>query len=140
MRLGFLLFLVSILSACSTHSVSQGTTVGGLGGAAVGAGTGALVGSLISNGDVGASALLGTAIGIPVGAAIGAYYISSENNAELDANQRVIEFNREVILTREDELNSLREEVIRDSFVIEPDTSLDGNLYVGPTLGNYYRQ
>jgi len=105
----------------------------------VGAGTGALVGTMLTAGDVGASALLGAGIGLPVGAALGYYYVKNKNEAELKENQRLIDINHSSIVQRERELIELREQAELDSFTIEIDSSLQDDLYLGPSLGNYLR-
>jgi len=141
-RLFSLLFLVLSLASCSlfqTHSTTQGAAYGGLGGAAVGAGTGALVGSMLTAGDIGASALLGAGIGLPAGAALGYYYIKNKNEGELRENQRLIDANHSIILQREEELQDLRDQAELDSFTTEVDSSTQGELYLGPSLGNYLR-
>jgi len=141
-RLFLLSFSLLFLASCSlfqTSSTTQGATYGGLGGAAVGAGTGALVGTMLTAGDVGASALLGAGIGLPVGAAVGYYYVKNKNEAELRENQRLIDLNHSTIVQRERELTELRERAELDSFTTEIDSSLQDDLYLGPSLGNYLR-
>lgn len=115
----------------------QAGAVGGLAGGAAGAGTGAIVGSLISNGNVGQSALLGTAIGVPAGIALGVGYQYYKEEAEIDANNEVIEQNHDYIVSRQTEIDRLRNALVDESFRIKTNEKRQANTYTGPSIGVY---
>jgi phage tail tape-measure protein len=131
-----------LLIGCSdgkVNPVAKGATVGAATGTVAGAGTGALIASLIPAGDVAASALLGGGIGLPVGMVLGAYYVSTQQDDEIDLNSKSIEKNRMEIERRQGEIESLREKLLTDSSDIRPDTTRKEYQYQGHSLGNYYR-
>jgi len=109
--------------------------VGGIGAAGIGAGAGALIARNMVNGDIGKSALVGGAIGLPVGIAAGVAYRSYVEQSRLDDNRARILENQEYIIGRQREIDRLRAEIDEESFAIEPDTSLRGYIYTGPTVG-----
>ena len=117
----------------------QGGAVGGVAGAATGAATGAITASLISSGDVGASALLGTAIGAPVGVLLGVTYVYYAYQGELDGNNEEIMKNHQYITRRQKEIDELREDVAIDYQTIRPDKRRRDGVYTGPTIGTYNR-
>lgn len=125
------LVCVFLTSACATR-----TQTGGLFGTVVGVGAGALVGTLLSRGDVAASALLGGAVGLPVGLLIG-YYAQKEAD-EKSENKKVDRYmnNQRGIVEREREIDSIRDEVLRDSPTGEPDDAGTARIYKGRVLGN----
>jgi mannitol-specific phosphotransferase system IIBC component len=137
----YILFVASILviqlSACSSSQsryVEPGMT-GGAGGAAIGAGTGAIIGSVIANGDIASSALLGAGIGLPVGAALAIYLQQQEDQKELRENDRVINYNKDLIIGREAEIARLKRSVTDDSHSLDLNYGNDSEkLYLGPSL------
>ena len=130
-----LILHLSILAIFFTSACSSRVGTGGLFGTAVGVGTGALVGMVISRGDVVASALLGGAIGLPVGLAIGYHLQEREHRIEKEKVNRYLD-NQHIIMQREKEIESLRDEVMRDSPSGEPDDADAIYIYKGATLGN----
>jgi hypothetical protein len=134
-------FLILLCLIFSTAGCGQRLNYveSGIVGGAIGAGTGAIVGTIISNGDVGQSALLGTAIGFPVGiafAAIQEAYITY--NSESYAAKKQIIQNSNEIGQREEIIQALRER-IKDNQPGDPDPSLREDVFDGPTIGNPYR-
>ena len=132
------LFCTAVLSSgCGYHAAPL--AVGSLGGAAVGAGTGAIIGSVISNGDIAASALLGTAIGLPVGLAAGMIYdyYSEETLREIKIED--IKNNQKEIVARQREIDVLREEIKSDIPDGNPPSGRQEYRYMGSSLGNPYR-
>ena len=123
----------------NTSDPVHGGAVGGLGGGVLGAGTGALVGAMISNGDIGASALLGTAIGVPLGVAAGVYYVYSQQEDEIDRLENEIYSNKQTILQKQAQIDELRRQAVEDSHEIAPDKTLSDHIYTAPSIGNYYR-
>jgi hypothetical protein len=121
----------------STYTAPVAT--GGLAGAAAGAGTGAIIGAVISNGDIGASALLGTAIGLPVGLALGALYHYNSEYKVAERKGDIIRANQEEIFNRQRELDALREDLRNEGFQGNPPETDRHYYYNGNTLGNYYR-
>ena len=132
-----LLALVS-LAGCQTQEESA---VAGLaGGAAVGAGTGAIIGSVISNGDVAASALLGTAIGAPAGLALGLVYYANSDIARKKTELDIMRRNQEILFQNERSLEVLRRQVRAESPQFEmPNDEDEDDPYFGVGLGNPYR-
>jgi hypothetical protein len=122
---------ILLTSACSTR---MGT--GGVFGTLVGIGTGALVGTVISRGDVVASAILGGAIGLPIGLAIGYHLQQTEEQAGEKNKVNQYMHNQRGIVEREREIESLREDVMKDSPDGEPDDADAIYIYKGTTLGN----
>ena len=136
------LFIVAIiLTGCSQRAehLSTYTVTGGVAGAGVGAVSGVIIGSVISNGDVGASTLLGTAIGAGSGLAIGvlSYALSEQNTIDLNAQE--IAFRQQHIANNQRFLNDYRARVDQDSAELNPDPALKEYIYVGQSLGNPYR-
>lgn len=130
-------------SACgvgtgTSASYTSTGVYGGMMGAVVGAGSGAIAGALIANGDIGASALLGTAVGIPVGVVTAVAYRSYKENKEIDSRNDIIVSNEQQIITTDDRLNKLREIVVNESYRMTPDQSAISEQYDGPNLKAYY--
>ena len=136
-----ILTLSLCISACSFSNdpYYQYGTVGGLTGMGVGVGTGALVASLIANGDLAGSALLGGAVGLPLGILAGVAYRASLEKSELEENNELIKANAEYIMARQVEIDRQREELIDNSFRIQPNIALRDEIYTGATIGWYNR-
>ena len=137
-----LLFACTLFCSCSTykHDPVKDAALGtGIAGTVIGAGSGAIIGAVISNGDIGASALLGAGIGLPAGVLAGAWYARSMMDDELQEYDDTIERNSEAIQTRQAEIDRLRRQTDLDSrsFDLAPDRSL--RMYNGARIGNYYR-
>lgn len=135
-------FAASVLM-CTSCTDRQDTVLdygasGGVVGAASGAGIGAAVGAIISNGDIGASALLGGGIGLAAGIAVGviAHQYAMSNNVEDYANQ--IRANQAEIAAKQRQIDSYRGRVLEDSR-IDIDTTRSQYIYSGQKLGNAYR-
>lgn len=126
-----------LLNACSVDAgnVAQGGVAGGL----AGAGTGAIVGAIISNGDIGASALLGGAIGIPVGLVLGAVYDYHSDERVRERKREQIEATQVEISARQRDIDALREKIRAEGPLGNPSPELREYQYNGATLGNYYR-
>lgn len=133
--------LLLLFSGCAfnEHDPVHGAAAGGLALGTVGAGTGALIGAAISNGDIAASALLGAAVAVPIGIAAGAYYVSSQNERELELLNMEIGTNRDAIIANEKEILELRQSITDESFEIHPNEELGEHLFTSPSIGNYYR-
>ncbi len=125
------------LIGCSENKYANAAVVGGVTGAAVGAGTGAAIGSAISHGDVGASALLGAGVGLPVGILSAVAIQSMMEKSEIEKNNDIIQANYQYIMTRQREIDELRERLTEDSLRLTPDKSLRSDIYTGPTIGVY---
>ncbi len=138
MRWSVAVLLSLLLCSCGVNyrDPTNAAIAGGVGGAAAGAGTGAIVGSVISSGDIAASAALGAGIGLPIGAAAAYYYVKSENDRELARYQGVIDDNAEHISATQAELDALREDIVGDSYIIQPASGAKEELYLGTSLGN----
>lgn len=137
LNLIFAVLLVTLLSACGLvggNSTTQTTVAGGAGGAAIGAGIGALVGTVMSNGDVWASAQLGTAIGAPAGALIAYSYRINKENGEIEKRNKTILDNYDEIQITQDQLNQMEAEIMSDVSELEP-TTIQSSYYIGPTIG-----
>jgi len=134
-------FASLMLSGCASFYTAspylQAGSVGGLAGGAIGAGTGAIVGSLISSGNVGQSALLGTAIGVPTGIALGVGYQYYQEEKEIDENNEIIEQNHDYIVSRQAEIDNIRRALTDESFRIKTNDKRKGNIYTGPAIGVY---
>lgn len=134
--------IIGSLTACSTISndpyVESGV-VGGAAGTVIGAGTGAIIGATIANGDVAASALLGGAIGLPAGVLLGLAIHAHNEDSEIEANNKIIRENYTQIIQRQQQIDTLREEVENDYKSINLDEELRRDIYTGPTLGNRQR-
>jgi hypothetical protein len=88
-------FFLLALSACSISQTPAGNYIAAAGGGALaGAATGAAVGGLLSNGDIGKSALLGSAIGLPAGLLL-QYLLSDTLGTQKKLSERE-QFMREV--------------------------------------------
>jgi hypothetical protein len=111
--------------------------IGGIGGAAAGAGTGAIIGAAIANGDIAASALLGTAIGLPAGLAIAAIYDYSSSRSVSERRLEEIEANQRDIFDRQREIDALREQIRNDGPSGNPPEELRDYYYSGASLGTY---
>ncbi len=104
-------------------------------GTAAGAGTGALVGAAISSGDVAASALLGGAIGLPLGIALGVHWQRQSEEAVEMAKMNQYMLNQQNIIAQEQEIEAMREGVLRETPRTLPAEELKEHLYMGPSLG-----
>ena len=131
------LLFTGCTSFYSLSPYTQAASVGGLAGGTIGAGTGALVGSLISNGNVGQSALLGTAIGIPAGIALGLGYQYYEEEREIGDNNEIIEQNHDYIVSRQAEIDRIRGALKDESFEVKPNENRKEYIYTGPSIGVY---
>jgi hypothetical protein len=134
------LFLTGVLSSAALLSSGCGfhgdtLAVGGVGGAAAGAGTGAIIGAVIANGDIGASALLGTAIGLPAGLAIAALYDYTSDRSVAERRMEEIEMNQQDIFNRQREIDALREQIRNDGPSGNPADELRDYNYSGASLG-----
>lgn len=125
----------TLLSGCGLHGDTM--AIGGVGGAAAGAGTGAIIGAAIANGDIAASALLGTAIGLPAGLAIAAIYDYSSQRSVSERRLAEIEANQRDIFNRQREIDALREQIRNDGPTGNPAEELRDYNYSGPSLGTY---
>lgn len=135
-----ILFILGV-SGCALFEdpyVASGT-VGGVTGAGIGAGAGALIANNMVRGDVGESALVGSAIGLPVGVLAGVAYQAYQEESQLDDNSQKIRENYEYIKRRQQEIDRAREEINEDSFAIQPDKGMRSYIYTGPTIGVYLR-
>lgn len=127
-----------LLSGCGAFSGTNPPATGAVLGTAAGAGAGALVGTLLSRGDVAASALLGAGIGLPVGLALGYAWQRQSEQAEEAARIEQYIRNQETIRYREEEIEALRREVLKDGPSGLPDGDSQ-HLFGGPSLGNPFR-
>ena len=137
MRSVLTIVLAVLITGCAVSPKDQAATTGALIGTAAGAGTGALIGASISNGDIAMSALLGGAIGLPVGALTAYYFYDQSERDELQENQSLIDRNQSQIIAEEENLNTMRNRVERESKGIELDPSRFDYIYNGPTIGTY---
>jgi hypothetical protein len=124
-----------LTTGCGLHG--ETLAAGSVGGAAAGAGTGAIIGSVIANGDIGASALLGTAIGFPAGIAIAAIYDYYSTPSVMERKLATIEANQQDIFSRQREIDALREEIRNDGPTGNPAEELREYNYSGASLGRY---
>ncbi|MCO6430755.1 MAG: hypothetical protein J5J00_07830 [Deltaproteobacteria bacterium] len=122
-----------LLAACSgpTAPVATGGAIGTL----AGAGTGALVGAAISSGDIAASALLGGAIGLPVGLALGYSWKRQTEDAQARSREQQYIANQRAIMEREEEIQLMREDMMREIPRNRLSDSEKQHIYVGPSLG-----
>lgn len=125
------------VSGCGFHA--EPLVAGGVGGGAIGAGTGALIGAAIANGDIAASALLGGAIGIPVGLAVAALYDMHSEKTLKEEKQEIIDANNQEILTRQRELDSMREQLRTEGSGLSVSGASRAYIYDGHTYGNRER-
>ena len=138
----FSIFLVCSLSGCGILSSSgpsseyaSNAVVGTVAGAAIGT----AIGAAIEDGDIANSAMLGAGVGLAVGV-VGTYaYKKIKIHNQIVGNDEAIEANRNEILAKQSELDSMRAAAIDDSRDIEFDKSRPQRVYEGPTLGLYYR-
>ncbi len=138
MRQSFILAIgIIVLSGCAASQVSKPVSLG-TAGTIMGAGAGALVGTLISNGDVGLSAALGAGVGAAVGIATG-YIVEQQEQAEIARISEEIRSQQRDIDARQKEIDALHQRALDESQRGEPDDSMRGRLYDGPTLGNAFR-
>jgi predicted lipid-binding transport protein (Tim44 family) len=117
------------------HSAPSGAFAGGL----LGAGTGALIGAAISNGDVAASALLGTAVGIPAGIVTA---IMVQKRSEASRRQRLqeeIERNQRSLKATENEIAMRHRELLKRAPKGPTSLKKADPIYTGATLANSYR-
>jgi hypothetical protein len=133
--LSIVLATSTVLSGCGLHGDTM--AIGGIGGAAAGAGTGAIIGAAIANGDIAASALLGTAIGLPAGLAIAAIYDYSSSRSVSERRLEEIEANQRDIFDRQREIDALREQIRNDGPSGNPPEELRDYYYSGASLGTY---
>ena len=133
-----LILLAAVSSGCISHEpyndLAWGVN-GGIAGGAIGAGTGAIIGASITDGVVGSSALLGTAIGVPAGIILAVGYAEYQKGAELRDARGQVEDNEALIEQRNQQIEQLRRELNEETFAAQ--TSGDGEserLYPGPTL------
>lgn len=140
-KTGGLLLLLGAMAhgGCAvSNSPAADYTIAGVGGGAVGAGTGALIGAAISNGDVGASALLGGAIGIPAGILLNYLILrdaKAQKESERDTLRRAVQRNQERIEERERLLDDEWERLRNSSPRVRTD-ELPADVYMGPTMGD----
>lgn len=138
MRQSFILAIgIIALSGCAASQFSKPVSLG-TAGTIIGGGAGALVGTLISNGDVGMSAALGAGVGAAAGIIAG-YYVEQEEQAELVRIREEISSQQRDIDARQKEIDALHQRALDESQRGEPDDSMRGRLYDGPTLGNAFR-
>lgn len=119
-----------LMSACASP-VATGAVLG----TSAGAGAGALVGSVIANGDIAASALLGGVIGLPLGLALGMHWQKQTDEAIEMAKMDQYLRNQQDIISREKEIDALRQGVINEAPRELPSDHLKEHLYMGPSLG-----
>lgn len=136
---GALCVLVAIAGCSTSNSQTGNTAIGGVGGAVAGAGLGAGIGAIIANGDIGASALLGTAIGLPVGLAVGYYYSETVEARELAVYENQVNDNHQEITDNQRRIEQLREELRDEGRAIQPDEHLRDYYYTGASIGTYRR-
>ncbi len=140
----FSIFLSLSLTNCGILSDSGPTTggeylAGAVIGTAAGAGIGAAIGNAISNGSVEKSVYLGAGVGLAVGVAGTYAYKEIKIHNRIVDNDTQIESNRKAILSKQTEIDRLREEVLNDTYNLQVDQGRFGTVYDGATLGNYYR-
>jgi Prokaryotic membrane lipoprotein lipid attachment site len=143
----FLLSLLVVLSGCSTQyspeeprsHASEYAATGGVVGAGVGSVTGLAIGASISNGDVAASTLLGTASGLGAGLAIGAITYALSTQSEIDENDEKINAQNAELYEQQQYIDSYRDRVNDESNSLNPDPRLREYQYLGQKLGNPYR-
>lgn len=137
-----LVFSCFLFCSCSTYKsdpVKDAAIGTGVAGTFIGAGAGALIGAAISNGDIGASALLGAGIGLPVGVLAGAWYARSMMDDRLAEYDDTIRRNDEIIESQRKEIDSLRKQTDYDSRHLDIRMNNMERIHNGPSIGNYYR-
>lgn len=131
--------VLAVVGCSTSNSQTGNTALGGVGGAVAGAGLGAGIGAIIANGDIGASALMGTAIGLPVGLVVGYYYSDTLEAQELASYENQINDNHQAISDNQRRIEQLREEIRDDGRAIQPDENLRDYYYTGSSIGTYRR-
>lgn len=140
-RFAVLSILILFISACSDSQqrIARDSTIGGVLAGGVGAVSGALIGHAIANGDVAASAMLGTAIGAPIGILLGAYYAGADEELVMWQNDRIIEENERYLARNRYQLEARRQDLIEEMGSIRLDPARRTYRFYGQTLGNPYR-
>jgi len=130
--------LLALLGSLSSCALNPTLIESGLVGGVAGAGTGALIGSVIKDGNIIASAGVGTLIGLPAGLALGQYYIRHLDEQRARKQQEFILEQKNQMFQNERQLETLRDELRADA-----PTSLDSDRrnvqFEGETLASFYR-
>jgi hypothetical protein len=130
-----LILSLSLFLACSSRTNKSAAISGAVVGTGVGAVTGVVVGSTIANGDVLGSALLGAGIGLPTGALAAVAYKYYVIDKPIRVNNNIIQENYEAIVSRQEVMDQIREELLHESFLIQPNEQYRDYMYLGPTIG-----
>lgn len=125
-----------LITGCTTN---YPLTVGTLGGAAAGTGIGAIVGKSSSSITVPHGMAVGAGIGVPAGIALAYASDSFAKHYIIASNDATIERNNELIAENQAYLDSLRYSVMSEEPRGMPDEDYLDYIYMGPSLGNYWR-
>jgi hypothetical protein len=129
------LALISSLSSCA---VNPTLIEGGLMGGGAGAATGALIGSVIKDGNIIASAGVGSLIGVPAGLALGQYYIRHLDQEKIRKEQELILEQKAQMYRNERTLETMREDIRTDAPTLL-DLDRRNVEFQGETLASFYR-